>query len=325
MLGQLNALLAELSVLAGPLGWLTLAVFVAAIALEYVDQEYARYSYVGAWVLFGAFWFTLVQPFFVEDESVIRGIGAVLAVPLSLLVAKTLYEGRDSLFTLSRAIVFMGVIYVPFLLITPMRNQLILLVTNHTAFAMDLIGYDPTVITTLDEVGVERELTIDKPPLENTFYYPNGEGSITYTIILACTGIGSMAVIVGLIAAVRAPLRRKLQATALVVPVIYVLNIVRNVFIGVSYGNQYMHFFPDATMTVFGLDNPVRVSYIWADRILAQSASVVALVLIIWAVVKILPEVLGPIEDVLYLLTGQEHDLAAALNLDREPTPDPAD
>jgi archaeosortase A (PGF-CTERM-specific) len=323
MLSRLNALLADLSVLAEPIGWLTLAVFVTAIALEYVDREYARYAYVGAWVLFSGFWFTLIQPFLVVDESIIRGVGAAVAVPLALLIAKTFYQGRDSLFTLSRAIVFMGLIYVPFLLIEPLREQAILLVTNHTAFVMDALGYDPTVVTTLDDVGVEREISGKTEMYENCFVF--ADGSITYTIILACTGIGSMSVIVGLIAAVDAPLRRKLQATALVVPVIYVLNIVRNVFIGISYGHQYMHFFPDITMTVFSLDTSLRVSYIWADRILAQSASVVALVLIVWAVVKILPEVLGPIEDVLYLLTGEEHDLAAALDLEREPTPDPAD
>jgi len=319
MLGRLNALLADLSVLAEPLGWLTLAVFLTAIVLEYVDREYARYGYVCGWVLFAGFWFTLIQPFLVADESVIRGIGALVAVPLALLVAKTFYEGRDSLFTLSRAVVFMGLIYVPFLLIEPLREQLILLVTNHTAFVMDLLGYDPTVVTTLDEIGVEREISGKEEMYENSFVFQGG--SITYTILLTCTGIGSVAVITGLIAAVDAPIRRKLQATALVVPVIYVLNIVRNVFIGLNYGHQYMHFFPDSTMTVFSLDTSLRVSYIWADRIIAQSASVIALILIIWAVVRILPEVLGPIEDVLYLLTGEEHDLAAALDLEREPTP----
>jgi hypothetical protein len=53
--------------------------------------------------------------------------------------------------------------------------------------------------------------------------------------------------------------------------------------------------------------------------------SVVAMVLIIWLVLRIVPEVMEPLEDVLYLLTGEEYDLSSALNLDGESQPDPAD
>jgi archaeosortase A (PGF-CTERM-specific) len=213
----------------------------------------------------------------------------------------------------------MGLLYAPLVVISPVREQLILLVTNHTAFAMDLIGYNPPVVTEMTEVGIDREIAGKEEPLQNTFVFWPIEGSdvtITYSIIIACTGIGSMAVMAGLIAAVKAPLRRKLGALAVAMPIIYVLNIVRNVFIGISYGHQYADFVPGVTMTLFGLDNPLRVSYIWVDRIIAQSLSVVAMVLILWLVIKLLPEVMGPVEDVLFLLTGEEYDLAAALNVD---------
>ena len=331
MLGQLNAALADLHFLSGPLGWVTLAFFFAAIALESIDRSYARRAYIAAWVLFSAFWLTLIQPFFVVDESIIRGVGAVIAVPLSLLVAKGFYEGRDSLFTLSRAVAIMGFVYAPFLMIEPLREQLILLVTGHADFVMELLGYNPPLVTELSDAAgqvpqghnpdMTREISAKDRPYENTFVFFNGDATITFTIILACTGIGSMAVVVGLIAAVSADLRRKLQAIALSVAIIYVLNIVRNVFIAIGYGHQYAHIAPDLTMTLFGLDNPFRVSYIWVDRIMAQSGSVIAMVLIVWLVVRIVPEVTEPIEDVLYLLTGKEHDLAGALNLDAETEP----
>jgi len=48
------------------------------------------------------------------------------------------------------------------------------------------------------------------------------------------------------------------------------------------------------------------------------------MVLIIWLVVRIVPEVMGPIEDLLYLLTGEEYDLASALDIGpSESTADP--
>jgi archaeosortase A (PGF-CTERM-specific) len=277
--------------------------------------------------LFALFWLSLVYPWFAIDHSAIRGAGAVLAVPLSVLVGKSLYEGRDSLFTLSRAIAIMGLVYAPFVMILPLREQLVHIVTGQTQWAMSLIGYDPPLVTELSEVGVDREISGKDSDFRNTFvFFRDGGGTITYSIIIACTGLGSMAVMIGLIGAVRAPLRRKLRALAIAVPIIYGLNIVRNVMIAVTFGNQYMHIFPDAIMFLFGLDNPLNVSYIWIDRIIAQSLSVVAMILIFWLVLRELPEVLGPVEDLLYLLTGTEYDLAGALDIDApDGQPEPAD
>lgn len=326
MLGGLGSALATVGGYAEPLGWVVLGLFLAGAILEYHDREYARPVLVGAWGLFAAFWLTLVYPWFVTDDSFVRGAGAVIAAPLSLLAARTLHEGRDSLFTLSRAVALMGVVYAPFVTIQALREQLVLVVTRHTAWAMGLVGYDPPVVTELSEVGVDREIAGKEYAFENSFVFFTDGGTITYTIIIACTGLGSMAVVIGLVAAVRAPLRRKLRALALALPIIYVLNIVRNVFIGVSFGEQYMHIFPDATMWLFGLENELRVSYIWADRILAQSLSVVAMIFVLWLVLREVPEVLGPVEDVLYLLTGTEYDLAGALDMGTDrPAPDPAD
>lgn len=323
MLGQLGDAVAAFSSVAEPLGWLTLALFLLAVGLEYVDRGRARWVFVLGWLLFSVFWLAMVYPWLVVDSSVVKGVGALLAAPLSVLVAREFASGRDSLFTLSRAIAFMGLLYVPVVAITPLREWLILTVTGQTAWGLSLLGFDPPVVAELSELshvsGVDPGDEIPKDnAFENTFVFLGDGYRITYTIIVACTGIGSMAVMGGLVTAVRAPFRRKLTALALALPVIYVLNIVRNVFIAVNYGYQRMQLFPDATMFLFGADNHLRVSYLWADRILAQVGSVVAMMLIFWLVVRILPEVMQPVEEVLYLLTGEEYDLAEALNVDRE-------
>jgi len=326
MLESLGTFLGRVGGYAEPLGWLVLGLFLVGALLEYVDREYARSVLVGAWVLFAVFWLTLIYPWFTIDDSFVRGAGAVIAAPLSALVAKTLYEGRDSLFTLSRAVALMGLVYAPFVTIPVLREWLVLTVTGHTAFVMDLVGYDPPLVTELSEVGVDREIAGKESSFENTFvFFQDGGGTITYSIIIACTGIGSMAVITGLVAAVRAPWQRKLRALAIALPVIYVLNLVRNVFIAVSFGHQYMHVFPDATMWLFGLENELRVSYIWADRILAQSLSVVAMIFVLWLVLREVPEVIRPVEDALFLLTGREYDLAGALDMDLRRDVEPAD
>jgi archaeosortase A (PGF-CTERM-specific) len=124
-----------------------------------------------------------------------------------------------------------------------------------------------------------------------------------------------MAVFAGLNAAVEAPLGRKLRAMAVSLPVIYVLNLFRNVFIAVTFGEQYLHVFPDTVLALFASDQAPMVSYFVADRILAQSLSVVALVGVTYLVVRELPEILAVIEDLLFVVTGSEWDLVDAMDV----------
>jgi archaeosortase A (PGF-CTERM-specific) len=317
-----QALLDGISGLTEPLGWLVIGLFTVGALLEQVDRDRARPLVVAAWLAFGLFWLLQIPHFFIEQRSIIEGVGSTIAAPLSVYVGYVLSRGRDSLFVLSRAVALMGLVYLPVIAIDPIRRVLIETVTDQTELLMNAIGYRPEVVEglTVQSASGEQTFRIAEKvyPYDSTFAFYNGrESPITYTIAVACTGIGSMAIFVGLIGAVPAPASRKLRALAVSIPIIYALNLVRNVFIGVTFGHQMTQFFPDFVMSVFSLDSPVMVSYIVSDRILAQSASVVALVAIVWLVVRELPEVLIVLEDVLSLVTGQEYDLAAALGVDR--------
>ncbi len=336
MLGQGADLLSAFGTLSYPLGWVTLALFLIGISLDYIGRTEARQVLAVAWGLFAVFWLSLIYPWFVTDDSFVRGAGAVIAAPLSLIMAKTFWNGSAELITLTRAVAIMGVVYAPFLMIDPLREQLILLVTDHTAWAMSILGYDPPVVTQLSEAqpyvpegsnpNLDREIGDKEHAYENTFVFFQGDGTITYTIILACTGIGSMSVVIGLVAAVNASLRRKVRAIAMAVGIIYVLNIVRNVFIGINFGHQNMHWAPETIMWLFMMDNELRVSYIWADRILAQIGSVIAMLLIFYLVIREVPEIMEPIEEVIYLATGERYDLSGALDIGPESeTPEPSD
>ena len=322
ILDQLWATLEALGAYSTPLGWTTIALFLGGAALEYYDTEYARPAVASGWVLFGAFWLTLIHHFVFVQLSIVEGVGAILAVPLSLYLATLLWRGRDSLFVLSRAVAVMGIVYFSVISIPAVHTVLIEVVTRHTEVLMNLLGYDPQVLTatqvTLPD-GSTLDIAAKDEPIRNTFVFDTSgvphmdDPLLTYTIITACTGIGSMAIFIGLILAVRAPYERKLRALAVSIPVIYALNLVRNVFIGVTFGNQMTHVFPDVVMSLFGLEYAWKVSYIISDRILAQGLAVVALIAITWLVVRELPEVLTIIEDVLYVFTRREYDLQDAL------------
>ncbi|MFC7155023.1 archaeosortase A [Halomarina halobia] len=276
----------------------------------------ARYLTVGAWVAFGLFWLTLVHHFAVTQRSVIEGIGAVVAVPGCLYAGYLLLRGRDSLYVLSRAVAAMGLVVLPAESLFVVRAFLVESVTTQTAFLMNLLGQ-----TQPADFTVQSGAIVGRADLRSTFVFWDGDHRITYTILLACTGVGSMAIFAGAIAAVRAPLSRKVRAFAVSLPVIYALNLVRNVFIALSFGQQRMHVFPDLVLTVFAAEDPYRVSYFVADRIIAQSASVLALVAVTYLVVRELPEVFVILEDALFMLTGTEYDLASAFDDTRRPPP----
>ena len=293
-----------------PLAWLSILVFTAGAFLAWRGHDAARPVTVLAWVVFSVFWLSVLHHFAFVQKSFIEGIGCLVAVPACIYAGVLLARGRDSLFVLSRAIAAMGLVFFPFEAIPVLQEFLIETVTQQTAFLMTLLGVDPTVVS-----GAQVP-SGSYPDYQSTFWFVDETGhTITYTILIACTGVGSMAIFGGLIAATAAPLGRKLRALAVSIPVIYGLNLVRNVLIGLGFGKQQFHFFPDLVMTLFGTADPYMVSFFLVDRVLAQSLSVVALVAITWVVVRELPEVMVVVEDVLFMATGTEYDLRSALGV----------
>lgn len=309
---------------ARPLSWVVVAAFLIAGLLASRDRPLARQVGTAAFLLFGAFWVVLVPHFVFEQRSIVQGIGSVALVPSSVYAASSLRNGRDSLLVSCTAFGLMGLLYLPFSYVplvesNPLGQWLVGLVTDHTAFVLSAVGVDPTVVEGPAHEGVT--IVASGHISGNTFYFPGNARPITYTIILACTGIGSIAILAGGVLAVSAPWRRKLRVLAVVVPVVYALNVVRNAFIAVAFGHQRMQWFVGPVTALFGLDDVQLVSYYLADRILAQFASIGAMVAIIALVVRELPEVLVIVEDVAFALTGREYDLTP----DRQGSTDDAD
>ena len=320
----LRAELFTMGALSNTMIWVIVGLFGLAGIIEWYGRrtdgelmERARLIAVVAWVAFGFFWLNLTPYFFFEHQSFVEGILSLAGFPACLYAAKLLYGGRDTLFILSRAIAVMGLIYLPFVTIPAItvggttipapRQYLIELVTTLTGMLISVFGYSPTLIESHEGYMATYQWVLDDGHRYNV------------TVVLACTGIGSIAIFGGLIGAVRAPLGRKLRALAVAVPIIFVLNIFRTAFISMAAGNQLMHWFPDVVLFLFGEDNPYRVSFLISDRIISQVLAVVALIAIAYLVARELPEILTVLEDILYVFTGEEHDLQANLDLPREP------
>lgn len=111
----------------------------------------------------------------------------------------------------------------------------------------------------------------------------------TVEIILACTAIESIALFMGLIVAVKAPVTRLAAAFLVSVPVIYGLNLIRDVFVVLAYGGEW-----------FGPD-----SFAIAHNYIAKAGSGIALFAISYAVLRILPELLEMIDGLWYMISGE--------------------
>lgn len=315
--------------------WLVILTFVVGSLFEYASRRKAggfgrrvdslrnaaRSTTSLAWLLFAAFWLVLFPHFAFTHKSYVEGILAFLAVPACVYAGYLLWTGRDSLFVLSRSVAIMGLIYLPFETIQAFtlggvhvpapRKVLIEIVAAQTGTMMGLLGYHPELLT-------------NAAGYANTYEFVAADGHVLhFSVVLACTGLGSMAIFAGLIGAVRAPLRRKVRALGVAIPVIYALNLVRTTFIGVAFGGQLLHVYPDAVLFLFGASDEYKVSWFVSDRILSQLLAVLALVALTYVVVRELPEVLTIIEDVLYMVTNEEYDLSEALDLPRARTDGP--
>lgn len=300
----------------GTLAWTVLVVFLGGALLEYYETEYARRVYVFGWVVLSVLWLASIYQFVFDQKSLTEGFGVIIGIPLSLWVGYLLARGRDRLLVISRAIGVMWAIFLPVSSLAPLRDPLIEIVTNQSAMVLSFFTSDFTLV---QGTSFPPNIVLATPPepyhISFLFQNPEQGYNIVYTIELACTGLGSVAIFGGLIAAVQAPLRRKLKALAAAVGIIYVLNIARNVFIAYSFGTQKLQVLPDLIVSLFGLQTAYKVSYIVADRLIAQFLSVVALVGITYIVVLQLPEVLAIVEEGLYVITRKEYDLEQALGV----------
>ena len=298
----------------GPLMWLSIGLFVFAGVLEFIGQRGlfetidVRQSavWVGAiaWGVFGAFWLSMFPYFYFDVQSPLQGVLSLAGAPLCLYTGYLLAAKRDSLLLLTRAVGLMGLIYVPFIAIEPARTWLIETVAVQTQFGMGLLGYSPAI-----EEGANGYMSrfVMEPY--------TGHNYSTY-IVLACTGIGSISIFGGLIAALRAPWKRKVLAIVAATGVIWVLNLGRNVFVGLAAPLGWFDYGVFHSITGALAGEGMRTSFFVSHHLISQTLSVVALLGITFLVVKLVPETVTALEELLFVLTGKEHDLAAALGLE---------
>jgi len=234
--------------------WLSLLVL-----LGYTISGRDRLAGVG-WVMFGFYWLT-VPGYYLHLQDYFNVALTLVAAAFSFYLGiRILSRGASgALSWVSKAAAIGGVMYFPFVEIPALNSWLIGSTTKFTYQFMGAFGI-PVI---MDSWNV---LILNGRAVE---------------IVLACTAIESIALFAGVILSVDAPGRRRLVVVALSTMAIYTLNLGRNAFVLLAYGDQW-----------FGEE-----SFYLAHNVIAKIGSTIALLLIAYVVFSLLPELLDHIDE----------------------------
>lgn len=289
--------------------WIAVLLFLTGTAIrsQTTRTRFSHALHSSGWVVFSGYWVLMTPYFAFEMHSAIETVLAVVAVPACGYVAYVIYTGsptdagqdlRSALQPLSESVGYMGLIYLTFSTIPVLRKWLIETVTRQTYVVMKATGYTAEVRAGPD-YGYQSAFV---------FTDATGHEYITY-IELACTGLGSIAIFVGLLAAVSAPLKRKLVVATAISSVIYLLNIVRNWFIAIAFGEQWFQQFAPYVVSLVGYGDPRMTSFFVADRVLAQFGSLIALLVLGYGALYAVPQLTTIAEAVVYVLFREDIDI----------------
>jgi len=251
------------------------------LLLGYLSERKKHLLRTYGYLLLGIFWIGVV-PYYLAINDYFNAALSLIALPLFAYFAYNEYlskkwdedpevmrflAGGISIATL----IYFGVQRIPFL-----TGFLIRIVTEHTIFFTDLMGYDFT-IEAIDYAG--------NPLFYRTNYGENIRvtlDGINIAIILACTGLQVMAAATGLITSTKAKLKPKIISLSIVLPTVYIANVARNVMIiYLTYENI--------------------VSFEVAHNEIAKTGSVIVLIVLLLIVFEIMPEFYDNIINVVKL------------------------
>lgn len=248
------------------------------------------------WIFFALYW--AVQPLYYIKEGDISMVLLMLVVAFFCLIIAHLMlrtysmskkgiqqddqiDRSKTLLAVTTVTAIGCLFYFPFAEIGSLNHLIINTVTSQTFWLSRQAGF----------------------PVERADWNMIKLGMYRVEIILACTAIESIALFFGLILGTKADAKRVLMALLVSIPVIYILNVIRNTFVIGAYGYEW---FGSGPMIVNLLGHEYflhdSASFYISHHLIAKGGSGIALFFIAYAVLKTLPELLDIIEDLWQLV-----------------------
>ncbi len=235
-------------------------------------EKRGKVAGASGWIFFAGYTYFEASDYFAQGEYFGASLSLVyLAFSLLLvfLLMKT-RENEDLFFAITKVALIAFLFYFPFSEISFLGNLLIFITAKITTILLNLLN-----------VG-----SVYMVPPSFSHIYLSSNPSFNVNVILDCTAIQSIALFTGVIFGINAPMQGKLKAFFVSVPILYVLNIFRLMFVTSAYFGQW-----------FGTQ-----SFDIAHGLISRFGEMASLIVIAYAVFVILPEALDLIEDLFRFL-----------------------
>jgi len=243
-----------------------------------VPGRHRKYAAIFGWTCIILALFTNLDYYFGENNFLYPLIAA-LSVPFLFITAKYLLKEDERALNLSRAAAVAFIIYAPFEYIPAAGDWLIGVVVGQIVWVLDNLHFS---------VSLAQWNII----MRNNF---------RVEIILGCTGIQSIAIMLGVAAAIPTDTKQKILAFLIIAPTIYFLNLLRNAFVIMAYTEQWFPYWPEvASNGETGYE-----SFFWAHNVIAELTALIILVIIAYGLFSIIPK-LGNYADDLYQMYAGE-------------------
>lgn len=265
------------------------ALWVACLGYLTNRHEAARAVAMAGWTTFALFWtYTAVD--YLTTSRTFLGIIGLVTVSLSAYTVTLVARRADAGSRLTVAFAVMGLLFLPFEFVEPIHRAVLGGVAAHTAWGLSLVGFDPII-----GYGPQG--------YPNVVYFSGLPPRYGVAIVSACSGISAISLFAGLVAATRAPTKRRLAFAVGIGVFVYLLNVVRAMFVAGALGGAWFGFATSVTASLYRVTDPRLASYYVAEYLVSQ---VLIVVVLLWVYVR-LSSMLPELQD----LVGGVVDTAA--------------
>jgi archaeosortase A (PGF-CTERM-specific) len=218
-------------------------------------------------------------PAYLDADNLLYPVLALLSIPFLIITARALLRDDPVAIQLSRAAAVATIIYVPFAFIPAVRDMLIRSVVNQAFWIIQALGHHPQM------------------PAWNII----AENGFANQIVLGCTGITAIAMLLGAVAGVpHLSYRKRLSAFFIIVPLLYLLNLLRVAIVFIAVSDAWFRSFPDLSP-----DRGIGATdFFWAHNVFAEALAIVALLVIITGLFRLVPGLAVLARDLVDLYTG---------------------
>lgn len=218
-------------------------------------------------------------PGYLAINNFLYPIIGILSVPFVYLTARRLIAEDRAVGCLTKAAAVSFLIYAPFGFFEPLGNWLISVVVGQIIWVLTILHYPVTQLDwNLIMAGV----------------VPGNDMGFRVEIILGCTGIQSIAIMLAVAYMVPTTIRQKVLAFLLIAPVIYLLNIFRNVYVFMAYTGQWYPWLSD----LVGNGNYGYASFFWSHNVVSELLALGLLIGIAYGLFRLIPD-LGVLAEML--------------------------